>query len=226
MQKSAQSFHDMPMPIPRSHTRSDAAYRTLKSRILAGDIPRGNPLREHDVAGQLDLGRTPVREALKRLEDEGLLVHEPRRGLVVRSFDRQAVVELYAMREVLEGAAARFAAAHVTPADRHILDELLAGMASGRDPVQGNLAFHQAIYDIARNRFLVDALAAITDTTYLLGASTLDAPARAMAAHEEHVAIARAIQSGDADAAAAAMQAHIRNALFARLALLARPEAA
>jgi DNA-binding GntR family transcriptional regulator len=214
------------MPIPRSHTRSDAAYRALKAKILAGSIPRGNPLREHDVADQLELGRTPVREALKRLEDEGLLVHEPRHGLVVRSFDRQAVIELYAMREVLEGAAARFAASQATPADHHTLDALLDGATVGSDPVRANLVFHQAIYAIARNRFLGDALSAITDSTYLLGASTLESPERVTAAHDEHKTIARAIRSGDADAAAAAMQAHIRNALFARLAMLATAEIA
>lgn len=214
------------MPIPRSHTRSDAAYRALKSKILSGGIPRGNPLREHDVAGQLDLGRTPVREALKRLEEEGLLVHEPRRGLVVRSFDRQAVGELYAMREVLEGAAARFAATHATPADRHGLAVLLESGGEARNPVRANLTFHQAIYDIARNRFLVSALAAITDSTYLLGASTLESPLRAQAAGHEHAAIARAIEAGDADAAEDAMRSHIRNALFARLAMLARTETA
>lgn len=212
------------MPIPRSHTRSDAAYRALKARILAGSVPRATALREQDVAIQLDLGRTPVREALKRLEDEGLLVHEPRRGLVVRSFDRRAVIELYAMREVLEGSAAAFAARQASPADSHALEALLDDPATETDPVRANLAFHQAIYDAAHNRFLVAALAAMTDSTYLLGASTLEEPGRARLAREEHAAVAAAIRAGDATAAQAAMQLHIRNALFARLRLLGRAQ--
>jgi DNA-binding GntR family transcriptional regulator len=212
------------MPIPRSHTRSSAAYETLKARILAGEIPAATALREVEVAGQLALGRTPVREALKRLEDEGLLAQEPRRGLVVRSFDQQAVIELYAMREVLETAAARFAAKHATAADNACLKAIVDEARAGAEPVTSNQAFHHSIHAAARNRFLAGALDSLTDSTFLLGNSTLADIGRARLAVDEHAAIAAAIAAGDAEMAEAAMRAHIGNALQERLKMLRRKD--
>ncbi len=211
------------MPISRGHTRSHSAYQTLRARILSGDFEAATPFRETEVADMLALGRTPVREALKRLEDEGLLVQEPRRGLVVRSYDQQAVIELYAMREVLEGAAVRFAARHATAADLACMDAALAAAGGASDAVKRNHAFHQAIYCAARNRFLISTLNALTDSTYLLGRSTLADAGRAALADAEHAAIVTAIRSGDAGCAEEAMRAHIGNALLARLQMLRTP---
>jgi DNA-binding GntR family transcriptional regulator len=215
-------FRDM--PIPRSHTRSNAAYESLKARILEGSIPAATALREVDVAAQLSLGRTPVREALKRLEDEGLLTLEPRRGLVVRSFDQQAVIELYAMREVLEAAAARFAAKHATAADNACITTIVDEARAGAEPVASNQAFHHSIHAAARNRFLAGALNSLTDSTFLLGNSTLADAERARLAVAEHATIAAAIIAGDAEGAEAAMRIHIGNALQERLKMLRRKD--
>ena len=210
------------MPIPRNQTRSNSAYLELKRQILCGEIPGNTRLRETEVAASLNTGRTPAREAIKRLEDEGLLSHEGRGGLVVTSLDQQSVSELYAMREVLESAAVRFAAKHATVADMFTLDSILTDTRAGGDPVALNQAFHQAIYGAAHNRFLRRALDALTDSTYLLGRSTLSSADRARAALKEHTQIAEAIKAGDAERAEQAIQSHIRNALVERLKLLRR----
>ena len=118
--------------------------------------------------------------------------------------------------------AVRFAAKHATVADMFTLDSILADTRAGGDPVALNQAFHQAIYGAAHNRFLRRALDALTDSTYLLGRSTLSSADRARAALKEHTQIAEAIKAGDAERAEQAIQSHIRNALVERLKLLRR----
>ncbi|MEI2416945.1 GntR family transcriptional regulator [Orrella sp. JC864] len=207
------------MPITPGNSQAYAAYNEIKRRILSGAFTASDRLREVEVAKLLDMGRTPVREALKRIEDEGLITREPGRGLVVASMDQQEVGELYAMRQVLEGAAAAFAARHATEADlvhmQAILDE-----GDGGDPVAQNLRFHQAIYSAAHNRYLLRSLQSLTDTTYLLGRSTLSSPERARRSDDEHRLILAAIRERDPQRAQGAAQHHIHQALLERLKLL------
>jgi DNA-binding GntR family transcriptional regulator len=208
------------MPIERRQTQAHAAYQRIKQHILTGQFGRDERMREVEVAERLGLGRTPVRESLKRLEDEGLLTHEPRRGLVVTTLDPQAVHELYAMREVLEGAAAAFAARHATDAEIANMESILADAAAGGDATELNLEFHAAIYGAAHNRQLIRSLQSVTDSTYLLGQSTLASPDRARVAQDEHQALLDAIRARDPVTARAAAERHIQQALRARLVLL------
>jgi DNA-binding GntR family transcriptional regulator len=208
------------MPIAKQNTQANLAYQELKKRILMGSFGASGRLREIEVAELLNMGRTPVREALKRLEDEGLVTHEPRRGLVVTSLDQQSVTELYAMRELLEGGAARFAAKHASEAEIDNMAHILQEGSQGDDPVAANLAFHQSIYGAAHNKFLIRALRSLTDSTYLLGRSTLETPGRPDAAHREHMAIYEAIRDGDPLRAEQVAREHIRNALLERLKIL------
>jgi len=206
------------MPIPQASSQAYAAYNEIKRRILAGVFAPGSRLREVDVAGQLSLGRTPVREALKRIQDEGLLRQEPGRGLVVAVMDQQEVGELYAMREALESTAAAHAALHATEAEILNMEAIL--QEGGDDPVALNLRFHEAIYSAAHNRYLIRLLRSLTDTTYLLGRSTLAAPERAEVAQREHAGIVAAIRQRNPEAAARAARDHIHHALLERLKML------
>ena len=208
------------MPISKKNTRAHVAYQQIKQRILTGKLTGSDRLRELEMSVLLGIGRTPVRESLKRLEDEGLLTHEPRRGLVVTSLDQQAVSELYAMREVLEGAAAGFAARHATPAEIANMESILDEYGPNSDPVALNLDFHNSIYGAAHNRHLIRSLQSVSDTTYLLGRSTLASRVRADLAQTEHRDILEAIRSSNADRAAEAARSHIRSALLERLKLL------
>lgn len=210
----------MQMPISKKNTRAHVAYQQIKNRILTGNLTGSDRLREIEMSILLGIGRTPVRESLKRLEDEGLLTHEPRRGLVVTSFDQQAVSELYAMREVLEGAAAGFAARHATIAEIANMESILDEYGQKADPVALNLDFHNSIYGAAHNRHLIRSLQSVSDTTYLLGRSTLASRERADIAQTEHRDILEAIRSGNADQAAEAARSHICSALLERLKLL------
>ena len=206
------------MPIARNSTQFITAYQEIKRRILSGAFPANCRLREIDVSQALGLGGTPVREALKRLEDERLLTHEPRRGLVVTSLDRKSVSELYAMREILEAAAAQFAARHATEAEILNMEAILQEQEQpGADAVSLNLAFHEAIYGAAHNQFLIKSLRSLTDTTYLLGHSTLSSENRAAQAVQEHRQILEAIAQHNPAEAAEAARNHIRQAHLERL---------
>lgn len=206
------------MPIQQASSQAHAAYNEIKRRVLAGEFTPGMRLREVDVAELLALGRTPVREALKRIQDEGLLRHEPGRGLVVAVMDQQEVGELYAMREALESTAAALAARHANEAEILNMEAIL--QEGGDSPVELNLRFHEAIYSAAHNRYLIRLLRSMTDTTYLLGRSTLETPERAALAMREHAAIAQAIRNRNPEAAAQAARHHIHQALMERLKML------
>src|SRR3954465_10805740 len=99
---------------PRPRSRADFVYESLRDAISDGRIAGGERVREEEIARNLGVSRTPVREALQRLQQRGLLVFGPGRGLVVAQLSQQQVIELYAMRQILEGSAARFAAPHAT----------------------------------------------------------------------------------------------------------------
>jgi DNA-binding GntR family transcriptional regulator len=176
---------------------------------------------EVEIAEWLGMSRTPVREALRRLESEGMLALEPRAGLVVASISRQAMLELYAMREVLEGTAARFCARHASEFEILELEELVrreAQLDENYDAlVRHNRLFHNAIHRGAHNRYLEKSLAAVNDSMCLLGPSQMLLPERAQAAASEHATLLKHIKQRDGDGAEAAARRHVRSAQQQRL---------
>ena len=98
-------------------SRAEYAYKMLLDAIHEQTLKPGERVREDEASKMLGISRTPVRQALHKLQTRGLLRQAPGRGLLVAELDRQQVIELYAMRELLEGAAARLAAQHAGPSD-------------------------------------------------------------------------------------------------------------
>ena len=203
-------------------TTAATAYAALRARILEGAIRPGDRLREAALAEELGLSRTPVREAMRRLEQDGLVEHVPHKGATVRALDPQQVTELYLVREVLDGTAARLAAQHASEAEIGALRALLdSPRAPGAEAAsRRNAVFHGAIRDAAHNRFLLTAMAGVEASLALLGPTTLGTEARAAEAEGEHAAILDAIAARDAPAAEAAARHHIRQAHRARLRLI------
>jgi DNA-binding GntR family transcriptional regulator len=206
---------------PDTRSRRPDIFEALQAEILEGAIRPGDRLKEADLAERFGLSRTPVREALRRLETRGLLVHEPHKGMVVAQLEPSAVGELYVMREMLDGAAAALAAQHATETEIAAMEDQVA-----RDRViedrpdhlaASNRAFHAAIYRAAHNRFLVKSSDALAEALALLGPTTLSAEGRAHESVDEHAAIVTAIRLRDSRAAEAAARHHIRNAFRARL---------
>lgn len=205
-------------------SRAEAVHRALLEALRAGVYRPGDRLREEDVAARLGVSRTPVREALGRLAEKKLLEPAGGRGLVVRSLTSAEVLELYAMREILEGAAAALAARHRAEAEIDALTELQRRLSIlDRPPAELarlNALFHAAVVRAARNRYLRQALSELQDAIALLGPTTLGLAGRAEEAHREHETVVAAIWRGDPKAAEEAARSHTRAALRARLTLL------
>lgn len=204
--------------------RAQLAYERLVKAIQTGQLTSGSRVREADVAEWLQISRTPVREAMRRLEAEGMLSHMPHVGVVVTEIDSEMVTELYAMREVLEGSAAGLAAQHASEAEIHMLQQIVkAEKALPHDPellMRHNREFHDIIYRSAHNRYLLKSLNALHDALVLLGKTTLSSKTRADISHAEHMAIVDAIIARDQPLAEKRMRAHIRGAYRERLNML------
>lgn len=203
-----------------------SAYELILAAIENGDLKPGSRLRETELAARLGLSRTPVREAFKQLEAEGVIEHLPHQGAVVSQLDYGAIVELYFLREVLEGAAARLAAIHATDTEIEVIKAMVEADRNMLDKPEElthrNKLFHQQVYRASRNRFLIRALDNMR-TTLVLG-TTLETGARSSTrtAIDGHAELIEAIEKRDPDAAEAAARNHVRGAFKVRLARHAR----
>lgn len=208
---------DHPADLPQGQD----AYRRLVTEIRTGALKPGDRLLETDLAERLGISRTPVREAIRQLEADGLVTHAPRQGATVRSLDSGEVTELYEMRGVLEGTAARLAARVASPVELAELAALNAEMIAARGDAPRmydlNRQFHAALLAAARNRYLARSVAGLQKTLLILGPSTLSESDRADAAGREHEAVLAALRLRDEDSAEAAMRAHVTAAHATRL---------
>ncbi|WP_294929819.1 GntR family transcriptional regulator [uncultured Paracoccus sp.] len=189
-------------------------YELVRKEIAAGALRVGDRVTEVDLAKRFGVSRTPVRDAISRLEADGLLTNEPRRGLVVTVLSHQQVVELYFMREILEGATARLAAQGASDIELSMLEELSNKEMSSLDDIPTlldiNRNFHRLMMLAAHNRYLLRSLSQLALTMSLLP-SLLDKGDRASAAAAEHRAIVEALLARDREAAEKAARAHIRS---------------
>lgn len=206
-----------------SETRSsgEQAYHALLAELRAGRFAPGDRLREEDVGDRLGLSRTPVREALRRLENDGIVEHRPRVGAAIRALSHTEIVELYEMRVVFERTAAEMAAKHGVDAEFDALDALNDRIEAERDnPALGaaiNQEFHRGLYLAGRNRFLLEAARALNNSLLLLGPSTYTDAERIDCVVRQHRAIVEALRAGDSEAAGAAAEAHLQTSLLVRL---------
>ena len=198
----------------------DRAYDDIREAILAGALRPGERIKERDVAAQMGISTTPVKEALRRLEQDGLVVSQPRRGAIVGPLVVTPPEEILQIRAHLEALAARLAAEKMPPDEKRALavelDELDALNHDTDDPdgiADATNAFHHSIRDGADNVFLdrfLDTLAPFDRTIRVL--STLD-PAEAAVDTREHRAMVTAILAGDGDAAERVMYEHIHRVI-------------
>lgn len=211
----------MAMAKQQEMSQGEAAYARLLSAIRDGEFQPGDRLREIEVAERLSLSRTPVREALRKLESDGIVEHRPRIGAVIRRLSRAEVVELYEMRLVLERTAAEMAAKHASAAEIDALEELNDQIGSATDNAPQaaalNQRFHRGIYLATRNRFLLESARALNNALLLLGPTTLADEARITVVHDQHREIIAALRATDMQTAGAAAAAHLETSLRHRL---------
>ena len=218
--------------VPRGGSNSQFAYEAILGALLNRVLSPGQRLAELPVSRALKIGRTPVREALLRLEAEGYLRLEPHAGMVVAGNSMESFSELYEIREVLESLAARLAARYARSEDILTLEQILteaAAATEARDTARLrklNTRFHEVIHACSRNNHLRHLLRQIINQLRLSPISTYDAPGRAEAALAEHRAIVAAIAANDEERAAALVSEHVRHDKEARLAQLVAAELA
>ncbi|MRX51102.1 FCD domain-containing protein [Paracoccus sp. S-4012] len=196
------------------------AYSLILAAIEAGDYPPGTRLVESDLAERFGVSRTPVREALQRLETQAMLRRDGR-SLMVASLDHDQLAELYTVRAELEALAARLAARHATPEEVRVLGQMVeADRRIVDDPqalARANRRFHHQLHLASHNRYLIQQLDMVHKTMALMARTTFAAEGRAPEALGEHQAIVDAIGAGNAREAEASLRAHISQAYETRL---------
>ena len=203
-------------------TNQKDAYALILDAIDSHIYKPGDRLVESDLADRFGVSRTPIREALQRLETQSLLTRDGR-SLIVASLDHTQMSELYVVRGELEGLAARLAARHATPEEIRVLRDMLEqDRKLVGDPAalsRANKRFHKQIHLASHNRFLVQQLDLVHRSMALLATTSLAAEGRGTGALAEHEAIVAAIEAGDGDAADAALRDHISKSYMTRLKL-------
>lgn len=194
---------------------AERAYRTLRDRLIMLDIAPGEPINEARLAAELGFGRTPLREALKRLETDHLVVSYPRRGTFATIVDITELAAISEVRQVLEPLAARSAALNPHPGIRAELEQVAAAIESldtGRDRrelMQYDLEVHRLIYRAAGNHHLEESLIRLDNLATRIWCLVLDRLPSISGHITEHVDLLRAILAGDADHAASLAADHI-----------------
>lgn len=200
------------------------AYEAIRDAISANQIKGGDRLSEYMVADWLKISRTPAREALRRLESEGLVTSHPRLGLIVASLDDTALHELYSAREILESAAAGLAARFATDAEISALQHMVLMEAEIVDQPEAmyehNQQFHKLIYGAARNRYLLKFFTTISDTLSMhRSVSNMMSAQRREEVLQEHREMVDAIARRDEEGTRSAAAKHIKGGLRARMLL-------
>jgi DNA-binding GntR family transcriptional regulator len=201
-------------------TSQPDAYALILEAIDSGLFKPGDRLVESDLADRFGVSRTPIREALQRLETQSLLSRDGR-SLVVSSLDHTQIAELYAVRTELECLAAKLAAQHAVQEEISLLEAMVEeDHALIGDPLalsRANRRFHTQIHLASHNRFLVQQLNLVHRSMALLATTSLAAEGRPEVALQEHSAIVSAIAGRDGQASSDAVRLHLSTAFETRL---------
>lgn len=201
-------------------TSQGDAYQMILEAIDSGVYRPGDRLVESELADRFGVSRTPIREALQRLETQSLLSRDGR-SLIVASLDHNDMAELYMVRSELEALAARLAARHATAEEvrvmRRMLEEDQARIGDPAALARSNRQFHRQVHLASHNRFLVQQLDLVYRSMALMATTSLAIEGRGETALEEHAAIVNAISDRDEEKASEAFRAHISHAFESRL---------
>lgn len=206
---------------------SDAVAEILREAILDGVLRPSTWLRESELARELSVSRTPVREALRRLSAEGLVVVTANQGAIVARITLEDILEIYAVRENLEGLAAQLAARHRSEEQIEQLEDVMSRMhdaaAAGSNPSELsrlNLEFHKIIRKASSNRLLDRFLTQIEHSVRRFGRTTYEIPEWVERSLEQHTQIVEAIKERNGEAAQQLATEHMRNARKLRIEML------
>ena len=196
---------------------TEKAYVVIRDRIIKLDLPPGTPIQEESLAKSLGFGRTPVREALIRLGQEGLVTVLPRRGTFVSDINITDLAQIAEVRVQLEGFAAGLAAQRVNQVERQAADALLESFEQSQtDKSQERLIdfdqhVHYFVYRCTKNRFLEESLVRYFNVSLRMWYLVLDRVVHLHDAVNEHIELLHAIQRGEVARAQEIAAQHVRN---------------
>jgi GntR family transcriptional regulator, rspAB operon transcriptional repressor len=195
------------------------AYAAIKEEILTNRLRSGAPLPLERFVEELGLSRTPLREAILRLEKEGLVEVRPRMGTFVSHLDLREIQEMYEVRRELEGLAARLAAARVRPEQLAVVErELTALSLNGRGKVdyqalsEAGQALHRLIVESCGNQVLARFIRSLQDHFTRFRSLSLNIPEKIRSSHREHLQILKALKQGDGAKAEKLIHEHFDHA--------------
>jgi DNA-binding GntR family transcriptional regulator len=202
----------------RPGNQSELTYRELKDLIVSGQLGPSSRLVEAQIARELHVSRTPVRDALRRLLNEQLVSRDSTGALVVHRASQREIEDIYMIREVLDGLAARIVARRIGETEllwmTDTIEAMRVALSRGElgEVIAANIAFHDILYDVAGNPRLQRMGQELRDFVRLFSREPMADIARAAEIIEEHNAILEALRKGDSDRAEEAGRAHIRRA--------------
>lgn len=219
MQKAIGMFSEKAIVDDKGITNLTSLAAALRDRIVRHEIPPGSKLREQDLADEYGVPRSKVRDALAELQQRGLIERIPNRGAVVIKLDLEQVIEIYKVREVLEGLMVRLATENTAPESWQDLVELF------NEPMeiyvkQGNFEAFILGYEVFRNRLLEAAanpvltamISSIYEKTQMIIRRIIVLPERGEKGLEEHRAVLTAMRRGDAEEAERLRRENMRSA--------------
>ncbi|NLO08655.1 MAG: GntR family transcriptional regulator [Clostridiales bacterium] len=194
-------------------------YNTIRDKILSGDYRESEELRENTIATELGVSRTPVREALRQLELEGLVSIIPNKGAFVTGITKKDIHDIYTIRSYLEGLCAKWACDNITNAQIEALEEILylsdfhARRSHFEQMVELDNKFHDLIYKASGSKILNHVLSDFHQYVERVRKITLSRPYRAEQSRKEHAAIVEALKNRDGDQAEALAHEHMKNTI-------------
>ena len=215
MAREARTLTGRPHREVPSGFRVEEAYRHLKTRIMSADLPPGATVNEQAIAEALGVSRTPVREAIRKLEQEGLVMRYPNRGALVTQLSMKDVIEIWQLREILEPAACRLAAHRIEPGALAEVQAVIRSLQRARPHDyethhRSDLRLHALILEAAGNGALRQVVEMLNER--IVQVRIVNSPARFQKSVSEHLDIIAALREGDGTKAAEAMRRHLANA--------------
>ncbi|MET0896494.1 MAG: GntR family transcriptional regulator [Mycobacterium sp.] len=206
-------------------TKTDYAYAAVRDRIMSGDLPHGSSVSQEALAAELSVSTTPLREAMRRLASEGLVILDAHRDARIAPLTAEEARSLFEVRQRLDPLAVRLAAERRTESDTTLikaaalrLEPLDAG--SGVEALQAHREFHAALYRASHNDLLIGLLDGLWDKADRYRRTALesraDSPADRVRVQQEHQTMMIAVLDGDPDAAETCMHSHVANSLGRR----------
>lgn len=220
----------MPVKLDNYKPLRELVFEAVREAIISGQLKPGERLMEIQLAEELGVSRTPVREAIRKLELEGFVLMLPRKGAYVANISMKDIVDVFEIRGALEGLAAQLAAERATEEDVERLERLLVeiGECIERNDVEGlvqaDTRFHEVLFTSSRNGRLQQMLSLLREQIQRFRTRTLSDPHRMRVALDEHRSVAEAVAQRDGDLARRLAEEHIESAENSLMSLIAADE--